>query len=55
MRRPDSFARLHAFRAWATIASSGSVQRYGGVEPSGLLRFSYTPLEDLIRGLRCGF
>jgi hypothetical protein len=31
------------------------VQRYGGVEPSGLLRFSYTPLEDLIRGLRRGF
>ncbi|SDN66842.1 hypothetical protein SAMN05216360_11075 [Methylobacterium phyllostachyos] len=47
--------RLHAFRSLGDNCEFGFVQRYGGVEPSGLLRFSYTPLEDLIRGLRCGF
>ncbi|MCJ2073281.1 hypothetical protein MKK75_31605 [Methylobacterium sp. J-030] len=47
--------RLHAFRSLGDNCEFGFVQRYGGVEPSGLLRFSYTPLDDLIRGLRCGF
>jgi len=47
--------RLHAFRSLGDNCEFGFVQRYGGVEPSGLLRFSYTPLEDLIRGLHCGF
>jgi hypothetical protein len=47
--------RLHGFRSLGDNCEFGFVQRYGGVEPSGLLRFSYTPLEDLIRGLRCGF
>ncbi|WP_457107338.1 hypothetical protein [Methylobacterium sp. P5_C11] len=47
--------RLHAFRSLGDNCEFGFVQRYGGVEPSGLLRFSYTPMEDLIRGLRCGF
>jgi hypothetical protein len=47
--------RLHAFRSLGDNCEFGFVQRYGGVEPSGLLRFSYTPMEDLIRGLRRGF
>lgn len=47
--------RLHGFRSLGDNCEFGFVQRYGGVEPSGLLRFSYTPMEDLIRGLRCGF
>lgn len=47
--------RLHAFRSLGDNCEFGFVQRYGGVEPSGLLRFSYTPMADLIRGLRCGF
>jgi hypothetical protein len=47
--------RLHGFRSLGDNCEFGFVQRYGGVEPSGLLRFSYTPIEDLIRGLRCGF
>ncbi|MBE7247769.1 MAG: hypothetical protein INR63_22720, partial [Actinomycetospora chiangmaiensis] len=40
--------RLHAFRSLGDNCEFGFVQRYGGVEPSGLLRFSYTPMEDLI-------
>ena len=36
--------RLHAFRSLGDNCEFGFVQRYGGVEPSGLLRFSYTPL-----------
>lgn len=52
----DSLARrLHGFRSLGDNCEFGFVQRYGGVEPSGLLRFAYTPMEDLIRGLRCGF
>ncbi|MCJ2055632.1 hypothetical protein MKL09_03580 [Methylobacterium sp. J-048] len=47
--------RLHGFRSLGDNCEFGFVQRYGGVEPSGLLRFSYTPMADLIRGLRCGF
>ncbi|MDP4005553.1 hypothetical protein [Methylobacterium sp. NEAU K] len=47
--------RLHGFRSLGDNCEFGFVQRYGGVEPSGLLRFAYTPIEDLIRGLRCGF
>lgn len=47
--------RLHGFRSLGGNCEFGFVQRYGGVEPSGLLRFAYTPMEDLIRGLRCGF
>ncbi|MGH1573849.1 hypothetical protein ACRAWG_28385 [Methylobacterium sp. P31] len=47
--------RLHGFRSLGGNCEFGFVQRYGGVEPSGLLRFSYTPMEDLIRGLHCGF
>lgn len=47
--------RLHGFRSLGDNCEFGFVQRYGGVEPSGLLRFAYTPMEDLIRGLRCGF
>ncbi|MHB2207684.1 hypothetical protein [Methylobacterium sp. CM6257] len=47
--------RLHGFRSLGDNCEFGFVQRYGGVEPSGLLRFSYTPIEDLIRGLHCGF
>lgn len=33
----------------------GVVQRRMGVEPLGLLRFSYVELPLLVRGLRCGF
>ncbi|MCJ2012600.1 hypothetical protein [Methylobacterium sp. J-076] len=47
--------RMHGFRSLGDNCEFGFVQRYGGVEPSGLLRFAYTPMEDLIRGLRCGF
>lgn len=47
--------RLHGFRSLGDNCEFGFIQRYGGVEPSGLLRFAYTPMEDLIRGLRCGF
>lgn len=47
--------QLHGFRSLGDNCEFGFVQRYGGVEPSGLLRFAYTPMEDLIRGLRCGF
>lgn len=47
--------RLQAFRSLGDNCEFGFVQRYGGVEPSGLLRFSFAPIEDVIRGLRCGF
>lgn len=47
--------RLHGFRSLGDNCEFGFVQRYGGVEPSGLLRFAYTPMEDLIRGLHEGF
>lgn len=47
----DIAARLHAFRSLGGNCEFGFVQRYGGAEPSGLLRFSYTPLPDLIHAL----
>ncbi len=60
--RPDSRAetsalamRLHAFRRLGGNCEFGFVQRYGGAEPSGLLRFSYTPIDDLIHALSTDF
>ncbi|AWN36504.1 hypothetical protein [Methylobacterium radiodurans] len=51
----DIAARLHAFRSLGGNCEFGFVQRYGGAEPSGLLRFSYTPLPDLIHALDTDF
>ncbi|GJD80441.1 hypothetical protein [Methylobacterium gregans] len=51
----DIASRLHAFRSLGGNCEFGFVQRYGGAEPSGLLRFSYTPLADLIHALDSDF
>lgn len=51
----DIAARLHAFRSLGGNCEFGFVQRYGGAEPSGLLRFSYTPLADLLHALDTDF
>lgn len=51
----DIAARLHGFRSLGGNCEFGFVQRYGGAEPSGLLRFSYTPLPDLIHALDSDF
>ncbi|MGH1574177.1 hypothetical protein ACRAWG_30480 [Methylobacterium sp. P31] len=48
-------SRLSAFRSLGNNCEFGFVQRYGGIEPSGLLRFSYTPISDLIHGLDTDF
>ena len=47
--------RLHAFRSLGGNCEFGFVQRYCGAEPSGLLRFSYTPVDDLIHALDTDF
>ncbi|MDP4023929.1 hypothetical protein Q8W71_14960 [Methylobacterium sp. NEAU 140] len=52
---PGLGERLHAFRSLGGNCEFGFVQRYGGVEPSGLLRFSYTPIDDLIHALDTDF
>ncbi|TXN41634.1 hypothetical protein FV232_01615 [Methylobacterium sp. WL30] len=46
---------MHAFRSLGGNCEFGFVQRYGGAEPSGLLRFAYTPLDDLIEALTTDF
>lgn len=52
---PGLAERMHAFRSLGGNCEFGFVQRYCGAEPSGLFRFSYTPLEDLIDGLSTDF
>ena len=52
---PDLAARMSTFRSLGGNCEFGFVQRYCGVEPSGLLRFAYTPIDALLRGLACGF
>jgi hypothetical protein len=52
---PDLVRRLHAFRSLGGNCEFGFVQRGGGAEPSGLLRFSYTPIDDLIHALDTDF
>lgn len=52
---PDLARRLHGFRSLGRNCEFGFVQRYGGAEPSGLLRFSFTPLDDLIHALATDF
>ena len=52
---PDLAGRMHAFRSLGGNCEFGFVQRYCGAEPSGLLRFSYTPLDDLIDALATDF
>lgn len=51
----DLAARMRTFRSLGGNCEFGFVQRYCGVEPSGLLRFAYTPIDALVRGLGCGF
>ncbi|KQP41424.1 hypothetical protein ASF49_16730 [Methylobacterium sp. Leaf104] len=52
---PDLVERLGEFRSLGVNCEFGFVQRYSGAEPSGLLRFAYTPIESLIHGLRTNF
>jgi len=52
---PDLAARMRTFRSLGGYCEFGFVQRYCGVEPSGLLRFAYTPIDALVRGLLCRF
>ena len=52
---PGLAERMDAFRSLGGNCEFGFVQRYCGAEPSGLLRFSYTPLDDLIDALATGF
>lgn len=52
---PRLAERLGAFQSLGGNCEFGFVQRYGGVEPSGLLRFSYTPIDDLIHALSTDF
>jgi hypothetical protein len=47
--------RLNAFRSLGGNCEFGFVQRYAEVEPSGLLRFAYTPISDLIHALDSDF
>ena len=52
---PGLAERMDAFRSLGGNCEFGFVQRYCGAEPSGLLRFSYTPLDDLIDALSTDF
>lgn len=52
---PTLAARMQMFRSLGGNCEFGFVQRYCGVEPSGLLRFAYTPIDALIRGILCKF
>lgn len=52
---PSLSDRLDAFRSLGGNCEFGFVQRYAEVEPSGLLRFSYTPISDLIHALDTDF
>ncbi|GJD43377.1 hypothetical protein AFCDBAGC_1229 [Methylobacterium cerastii] len=52
---PGLATRMAAFRSLGGNCEFGFVQRYCGAEPSGLLRFSYTPLDDLIDALETRF
>lgn len=52
---PGLAERMQAFRSLGGNCEFGFVQRYCGVEPSGLLRFAYTPLDALIRALARDF
>ena len=52
---PGLAERMHAFRSLGGNCEFGFVQRYCGAEPSGLFRFSYTPLADLLDALATDF
>lgn len=52
---PNLVGRLQAFRSLGGNCEFGFVQRYCGAEPSGLFRFSFTPLDALIHGLETDF
>ncbi len=52
---PALSERMHGFRSLGGNCEFGFVQRYGGAEPSGLLRFAATPLDALIRALADDF
>lgn len=52
---PGLVERLGEFRSLGVNCEFGFVQRCSGAEPSGLLRFAYTPIESLIHGLRTDF
>ncbi|MGH1590618.1 hypothetical protein ACRBEV_22515 [Methylobacterium phyllosphaerae] len=47
--------RMSAFRSLGGNCEFGFVQRYAEAEPSGLLRFSYTPISDLVHALDTDF
>lgn len=47
--------RMHDFRSLGGNCEFGVVQRYCGAEPSGLFRFSFTPLDDLIHAISTDF
>ena len=47
--------RMHDFRSLGGNCEFGFVQRYCGAEPSGLFRFSFTPLDDLIHAIETDF
>lgn len=46
---------LLSFESFGDNCELGVIQRQGGVEPLGLLRFSFTPLASLLRALECEF
>ncbi len=52
--RTDSDLLLQ-FESLGDNCEFGLMQRYAGVEPLGLFRFNFTPLEELIAGLDCRF
>ncbi|TXN78285.1 hypothetical protein [Methylobacterium sp. WL8] len=52
---PDMTERLGSFQSLGGNCEFGFVQRACGAESSGLLRFNFTPLDDLIRALETNF
>ena len=52
---PPLAERLAAFRSIGWNCEFGFVQRYSGVEASGLFRFTFTPIKTLIAAVASGF
>lgn len=52
---PTMAERLQAFRSIGWNCEFGFVQRYSGIEASGLFRFTFTPIKTLTAAVSSGF